>query len=144
MKNYTHIRDCWKALEYCKTRDEMIEVIATFPHWSGTWSVSPEDEGYVTVTNDWYDANLDDYFVDEDTYCLADALEKEEEIPEENKMKRVVVIVEDGEVQNIYSDEELDIEIIDLDTQDSDDYEERLERLKEVEEDTTLTFMESY
>ena len=59
-------------------------------------------------------------------------------------MKRVVVLVEDGRVQNIYSDEELDIEIIDLDTQDPDDYEERLERLEEVEEDTTLTFMESY
>lgn len=36
--NYTHIRDCWNALENAKSLSEMKELSDNFPRWSGDWS----------------------------------------------------------------------------------------------------------
>lgn len=90
---YKHIRDCWNALKYCKTRDEMIKTVATFPLWAGTWTIDPEEEDHtVLVINEWYDENLDDYFTDEDTYDLTEALENKEELENDNSDDEITTV----------------------------------------------------
>jgi hypothetical protein len=55
----------------------------------------------------------------------------------EDKMKKVYIVVEDGLVREVFSeDEEVDIEIIDLDTDDNTLYEELLDDIKELRRTT--------
>ena len=52
-------------------------------------------------------------------------------------MKKVYIVVEDGLVREVYSEtEEVDIEIIDLDTDDNNLYEELLDDIKELRRNT--------
>lgn len=52
-------------------------------------------------------------------------------------MKKVYIVVEDGLVREVYSeDEEVDIEIIDLDTEDNTLYEELLDDIEELRRTT--------
>lgn len=58
-------------------------------------------------------------------------------------MIKVAITIEDG-IPVIYSSENLDITVVDLDTDDPDRYEEALKALKEVEEDKDYTYSWSY
>ena len=59
-------------------------------------------------------------------------------------MTRVVITVEEGRVVGVYSDQEIDVEIVDIDTVDPVELEDALHKIKEVEADKSLTFYESY
>lgn len=53
-------------------------------------------------------------------------------------MTNVVIVVEDGRVTEVYSrNKNIEIELIDLDTQDSDELKEKQNRLKEIENSKT-------
>ena len=58
-------------------------------------------------------------------------------------MIKVAITIEDG-IPVVYSSENLDLTIVDLDTDDPDRYEEALKALKEVEEDKDYTYSWSY
>ncbi|MBQ2183746.1 MAG: hypothetical protein II399_03850 [Lachnospiraceae bacterium] len=63
---YEHINDCWNDIRECKTREELETVLANLPRWSGSWYIDEED-GYLVVTNEYFDGQLDDYFSDSET-----------------------------------------------------------------------------
>lgn len=93
MKNYSHI-NCWNALRFCKTRDEMADVVSTFPIWSGTWSIGPDREDHtVLVMNDWYDQNLDDYCTDEEIFDLTEALDENTDVRTEFDTPKIVYVL---------------------------------------------------
>lgn len=53
-------------------------------------------------------------------------------------MTNVVIVVEDGRVTEVYSrNKNIEIELIDLDTQDSEELKEKQRRLKEIENSKT-------
>lgn len=53
-------------------------------------------------------------------------------------MTNVIVVVEGGRVTEVYSrNKNIEIELIDLDTQDSDELKEKQHRLKEIENSKT-------
>ena len=55
-------------------------------------------------------------------------------------MKNIVIVVEEGIVQSVYADfEDVDVEIVDFDTEDPDELEEAQDRLDEIEDDKSLT-----
>ena len=56
---------------------------------------------------------------------------------------KVAIIIEDG-FPTIYSNEDLDLTVVDFDTDDPDRYEEALKVLKEVETDKDYTYSWSY
>lgn len=58
-------------------------------------------------------------------------------------MIKVAITIEDG-IPVVYSSEELDLTVVDLDTDDPDRYEKALKALKEVEEDKDYTYSWSY
>lgn len=50
-----------------------------------------------------------------------------------------IIVIEGGIVQSVYTDaDDLDVEIVDLDTEDPDELKETEERLEEVERDKSL------
>lgn len=58
----------------------------------------------------------------------------EDDFPTSQKLK-VTIVVESGLVQSVYSTEQIDVEIIDLDTEDNDEYDTLMEALRKVEEE---------
>lgn len=55
-------------------------------------------------------------------------------------MKNIVIVVEEGIVQSVYADfGDVDVEIVDFDTEDPDELEEAQDRLDEIEDDKSLT-----
>jgi len=55
-------------------------------------------------------------------------------------MKNIVIVVEEGIVQSVYADfGDVDVEIVDFDTEDPDELEEVQDRLDEIENDNSLT-----
>ena len=55
-------------------------------------------------------------------------------------MKNIVIVVEEGIVQSVYADfEDVDVEIVDFDTEDPDELEEAQDRLDEIEDYKSLT-----
>lgn len=55
-------------------------------------------------------------------------------------MKNIVIVVEDGIVQSVYADfGDVDVEIVDFDTEDPDEMKEAQGRLDEIEDDKSLT-----
>lgn len=50
-----------------------------------------------------------------------------------------IIVIEGGIVQSVYTDaDDLDVEIVDLDTEDPDELKETEERLEEIERDKSL------
>lgn len=76
MKTFNHINDCWAAISECKTKDEVNDLIQTFPRCMGEWWIDVEDKSYV-VTNRYYDGQLDDWY--EDSEDLGIDVEEDEE-----------------------------------------------------------------
>ena len=76
MKVFNHINDRWAAISECKTKDEVNDIIQTFPRCMGEWWIEVEDNSYV-VTNRYYDSQLEDWF--EDSEDLEIEVEEEEE-----------------------------------------------------------------
>jgi hypothetical protein len=67
MRTFNHIRDCWSAIQACKTIDEVNEVLDDIPRGFGEWWVDvvyPDGIPCYEVTNHYYDGQLDDYFTD--------------------------------------------------------------------------------
>ena len=58
----------------------------------------------------------------------------EDDFPTSRKPK-VTIVVRDGLVQSVYSTEWADVEIIDLDTEDNEEYDTLMEALRKVEEE---------
>lgn len=86
MKRFEHINDVWAALDDCKTLGEIYEVIGEVPNKFGNWYVDVDDardedgESKVTVTNEWWDGQLDDmYSESEDYYVVVPEEERDEE-----------------------------------------------------------------
>lgn len=53
-------------------------------------------------------------------------------------MQKIYIIVEDGMVQTVYSnDEKIDVEVIDLDTTDWEEEEELRDQLEQIENNAT-------
>ena len=76
MKVFNHINDCWATISECKTKDEVNDLIQTFPRCMGEWWINIED-GYYVVTNRYYDSQLEDWF--EDSEDLGIEAEEEED-----------------------------------------------------------------
>lgn len=57
-----HISEVWDLLEKCKTEKELEEAIGEIPNKFGIFTYERTDEDTITVTNDYYDKSLDDYF----------------------------------------------------------------------------------
>lgn len=76
MKTFNHINDCWEAISECKTKDEVNDLIQTFPRCMGEWWIDVEDDHYV-VTNRYYDGQLDDWY--EDSEDLGIDVEEDDE-----------------------------------------------------------------
>lgn len=80
---FTHITDCWNALEACTSLSEIKATIQTFPIWSGEWDVEVREvkgEKVCEVSNTFYDENTDTLDTDcEDYYDLVIDEDKEDE-----------------------------------------------------------------
>lgn len=63
---FAHIKDCWKAIEKAKTKEEVESLFKLFPRWAGDWSVDIED-GRLVVTNEWYDDATETYDSESET-----------------------------------------------------------------------------
>ena len=74
---YEHINDCWADIRECTTREELEDVLANLPRWSGDWDIIEED-GYLTVENTYYDKQTDDYYTESETLDIP-CEEKDEE-----------------------------------------------------------------
>ena len=60
-----HISEVWALLEKCKTEEELEDAIGKIPNKFGIFTYERTDEDTITVTNDYYDKSLDDYFYEE-------------------------------------------------------------------------------
>lgn len=78
MKTYTTVNDCWaKIREYWnnqETTDEedvehVRDLCGDFPNRFGEWTVDEED-GYITVTNKYWDRQLDDWYEESEDFEL--------------------------------------------------------------------------
>lgn len=145
MKNYSHIKDCWNALKFCKTREDMVDVVATFPIWSGTWTISPEEEEdhTVLVTNDWYDGQLDDYFTDEEVFDLTEALDETTDVRTDFETPKKVYVLthcaaEENYTPEVFTDKEIAMRVL------SDWYNAQIENYAEAIYDSSCgeTFCE--
>lgn len=58
----------------------------------------------------------------------------EDDFPTSRKPK-ITIVVRDGLVQSVYSTEQIDVEIIDLDTENNEEYDTLMEALSEVREE---------
>ena len=67
MKTFNHIRDCWEAINACKTIDEVNEVLDNIPRKFGEWWVDvvhSENGSCYEVTNHYYDEQYCDFYTD--------------------------------------------------------------------------------
>lgn len=77
---YKHIKDCWEQIKQAKTKEEVEELFAEFPRWSGDWEIVIEDDHYVVI-NTYYDQQYETY--ENDTEVLDIEVELDEEYLEE-------------------------------------------------------------
>ena len=76
MTNYRHINDCWNELKNFwdskETSAEDIEtitnIIGDFPNRFGTWEITENDSDHITITNSYYDSQLDDWYEDSEYF----------------------------------------------------------------------------
>lgn len=59
-----HISEVWNLLEKCKTEEELDEAIGEIPNKFGVFTYERKNKNTVTVTQDYYDKNLDEYMWD--------------------------------------------------------------------------------
>ena len=80
---YEHINDCWNAIrDYDKegrTYDELLELLETFPRWSGNWEVYPNEYNECLVVNSYWNKQYQNYEEDQEDTTIAWPFEREEE-----------------------------------------------------------------
>lgn len=57
-----HISEVWELLGNCKTEEELEDAIGEIPSKFGLFYIDRKDGDTVTVTNTYYDEQLQDYF----------------------------------------------------------------------------------
>ena len=57
-----HISEVWDLFESCQTEDELEDAIGEIPSKFGLFYIDRKDSDTVTVTNTYYDEQLQDYF----------------------------------------------------------------------------------
>lgn len=56
-----HIREVWALFEKCTTEDELENAIGEIPNKFGIFTWKRKNKDTVTVTQDYYDKELDEY-----------------------------------------------------------------------------------
>lgn len=67
-KTFTHINDIWKALEACKTADQVYDILNSIPAKFGTWWADVTGENEIEITNVWWDQNQEDMATESQTF----------------------------------------------------------------------------
>lgn len=66
---YKHIKDCWEAIENCKSLSKLKELFWEFPRWYGDWDYEiNEEDKIITVINNYYIEQIDEDGHDEREY----------------------------------------------------------------------------
>lgn len=56
------LNDCWSLVRECNSYEEIQEVLAEMPAWSGDWTCEEHcDDGYVLVINDIFNDATDEW-----------------------------------------------------------------------------------
>jgi hypothetical protein len=81
-----HIDLVWERVEACKTKDEVTRVLNLAPGMFGDFSVEflDRDSGF-TVTNTYFDGQLNDYYEEDKDFDYPEDWEDEYEEEEDNE-----------------------------------------------------------
>ena len=52
---FKHISEVEEAINNCKTKEELEELLEDIPNGYGDWEIQCNDDGYCVAVNDWYD-----------------------------------------------------------------------------------------
>ena len=73
-----HISEVQDLLESCKTEEELEDAIGEIPNKFGIFTYERKNKDTITVTQDYYDKNLDEYMWDKVDIDIPEVEEDEE------------------------------------------------------------------